>query len=127
MPAGRPRLYSSPEEMQEKLNDYYADCELREAPLTIPGMAYFLGFEDRHSISEYANFPEFTATIKKARMKVEQQRVENLVSGKGSTPGQIFDLKNNFDYKDKQETEFSGAIDLTGKSDAELAAIINKG
>jgi hypothetical protein len=95
-------------EFERLCDEYFNDCDNREAPYTIPGLAYYLGFESRFSILNYKGKPKFDHTIKKARARIEQQRVENLVAGKGSAPGQIFDLKNNFDYKDKVETETYG-------------------
>lgn len=91
-------------------DEYFDDCDRREAPYTIPGLAYYLGFESRFSIIDYKGKPKFSHTIKRARARIERQRVENLVAGKGSTPGQIFDLKNNFDYKDKQEVDTNQSI-----------------
>ena len=111
--AGRPLKYEPDPEgvkaFSKKCDEYFVDCDLREAPYTIPGLAYFLGFLDRHSVINYTGKPAFYATLKAARSRIERQRVENLVSGKGSCPGQIFDLKNNFDYKDKIETAVTGA------------------
>jgi len=44
----------------------------------------------------------------------------------GNLGAQVFYLKNRDrdNWKDRQELEHSGAIDLSGKTDAELAAII---
>ena len=95
--------YTDVELFAQKCDEYFEDCDRREAPYTIPGLAYFLGFADRHSVLNYIGKPEFLATLKAARSRIERQRVENLILGNGSTPGQIFDLKNNFDYTDKTE------------------------
>ena len=131
MPAGRPRLFNSPEEMQVKIEEYFKTCdeatkqvlvkqengsqkvEEINSPLryTVPGLAYHLGFCDRHGPSEYAtDYPEFSATIHRARLRIEQQRVQD-----GAAPdtrnsnGIKFDLANNFKYKDLQTIEIANA------------------
>ena len=110
---GRPRLFSSPEALQEKADEYYSDCVDREAPLTIQGLVYFMGFDDRHALSEYEKYDGFSSTIKRIRNKIEAQKAENLISAKGNVTGLIFDLKNNHGWKDKRETEHSGGMKIT--------------
>ncbi|WP_333664712.1 terminase small subunit [Desulfobacter postgatei] len=105
---GRPMMWPDPEALDIAIAEYFADCDERGAPYTIPGLAYSLGFIDRRALIAYAGRPEFSDTIKRARARIERQRVENLVAGNGSTPGQIFDLKNNFGYADKIESTISG-------------------
>jgi hypothetical protein len=111
-PEGRPRLIPSPEVMQAKADEYFADCEIRVKPPTMAGLCYWLGFADRHSISEYEKFKEFTATVKRLRLRIEQDRSENLIAKDKFTPGLIFDLKNNHGWVDKQEVEHSGNIGI---------------
>jgi hypothetical protein len=119
---GRPPKYSDdPEDVKlfaQKIDDYFLDCDKREKPYTIPGLAHYLGFESRFSILNYEGKPAFINTVKKARTKIESQRVENLVSGRLNPAGMIFDLKNNFDYRDKQELELSGEVMLSDKLSA---------
>ena len=45
---------------------------------------------------------EFSDTIKKAKLKVENYLEKHLITD-SSTTGIIFNLKNNFGWKDKQE------------------------
>lgn len=45
----------------------------------------------------------------------------------GDTPSMIFWLKTRGEWSEKKSIELSGSIDLTGKTDAELKAIIDKG
>ena len=40
-------------------------------PATITGLALFLGFNDRQSLYDYQEKPEFTCIVKKARTIVE--------------------------------------------------------
>lgn len=114
---GRPRKFTEPEIMQKKIDAYFAECDDHGEPYTIPGLAYALGFVDRQAVSHYETYPEFSPTIKRARLRIERQRNSGLVLGTGSAAGHIFDLKNNFGWKDKQEVEHSG--NLTVKMDSE--------
>ena len=67
----------------------------------------------------YEEREEFVDTIKKAKQKVLNQLEENLVSGKGSTPGIIFNLKNNYNWVDKQEIKAEVDQDITINIDIE--------
>lgn len=131
MPAGRPPKYETVEEVQEIIDAYFADggnayMKVGDAMIynpTMAGLAYELDLS-RQGLLEYKNKDEFSDTIKRAKAKVEIHLEQRL--GGNAVTGTIFNLKNNFGWKDKTETELSGAIDLSGKSDEELAAIINK-
>lgn len=86
-----------------------------EVPVpTITGLCLYLGFESRQSFYEYEQKPEFTYTIKKARLLIETEYEEMLQAG--NTSGAIFALKN-FGWTDRQEidqkTEHSGEIKHT--------------
>jgi hypothetical protein len=136
---GRPRMYKSPEEIQAKIDEYFEYCDNRQVikqvedkdgtikdqainipePYTIAGLAYYLGFTDRRSVTEYGNlYPEFSDTIKRAKLRIERQRSERLVQGFGSVPGMIFDLKNNFGWKDEHKHEVKTISTIT-KQDIE--------
>lgn len=80
---------------------------------TITGLCLYLGFESRQSFYEYEQKPEFTYTIKKARLLIETEYEEMLQAG--STSGAIFALKN-FGWTDRQEIDqnltHSGGIEI---------------
>jgi hypothetical protein len=119
---GRKRLFSSPEAMEAKAEEYFAYCANRTKEIYveklgdhivisdpetpgIAGLCYFLGFEDRHGLAEYASlYPEFSATCRKIRLRVES-KVENRLNEAKNPVGAIFNLKNNFAWKDKQEVD----------------------
>ena len=42
--------------------------------------------------------------------RIETQRVEKYLSGKQNIIAAIFDLKNNFGYRDKQDIDIKGDI-----------------
>jgi len=103
-PGGRPLKFKTPEELENAVNQYFAECEVKEKPKTMSGLALALGI-DRKTLVNYSNKDEYFHTIKRARQIVEQQNEEMLVSGKGSATGIIFNMKNNFGWVDKTEQE----------------------
>lgn len=100
----RPKLYSSVEDMQKKIDEYFVMCDEKEKPYTMSGLAYALDM-DRRSLLNYSKDEQFFPTIKKAREKVEQQLEENALSGKANATFTIFNLKNNYGWRDNIEVE----------------------
>ncbi len=120
MAGGRPLKFKSAEELQDKIDEYFAYCDNRmtniyskelgdniqiniPAPYTMSGLAYALDI-DRRTLLNYSKKDEFFPTIKKARAKVEEFAETQLYEGK-SPAGVIFNLKNNFEWKDKSEVD----------------------
>jgi hypothetical protein len=120
-PVGHPPIFNNPEEMKEKIDAYFAQCDARKVerfdkegkvylaahpePYTMAGLAFALNV-DRQTILNYGKKEEFFGTIKKARMKVEMDVERRLMETTNQT-GAIFNLKNNFGWVDKQETSLS--------------------
>lgn len=139
-PGGRPLLFATVEELQAKVDSYFemggpawikAGEDYTYAP-TMSGLALHLGV-DRKTITNYANKDEFFPTIKKARAKVEEALEQRLYGQ--SVAGVIFNLKNNFDWSDKQElahTSPDGSmtprpLDMTKLPPEALEAIVKAG
>lgn len=102
---GNVPYYHTPEEMQEKINAYIAECEDREDYVTITGLCYYLGFESRQSFYDYEKKEAFSYTVKRARLFIESDYEQKL--RKYGRSGDIFGLKN-FGWTDKQEIEHTG-------------------
>jgi hypothetical protein len=117
MGAGRPPLFSSALELQEKIDEYFdksegqlieadnedeEDIKVRGYNITITGLALYLGFESRQSIYDYEERGEYSYIIKRARLQVENAYESNLYS-KNPT-GSIFALKN-MGWRDRTEVE----------------------
>lgn len=109
-PGGRPPKYKAKEEMQKKIDEYFKKCDMMNEPYTVTGLAMALDM-DRKSLINYQEKDEFFHTIKNAKMKVEEYLERRLIKD-SSVTGIIFNLKNNYDWRDKQEIEHSGAIKL---------------
>lgn len=114
---GRPRIFKTVEDMQTAIDEYFTYCDNRVVqgydnktneqfayispePYTMAGLAYHIGM-DRRSLINYKERTEFFPAIKDAREKVEMD-IERRMNDKGTfTPGLIFNLKNNFQWKDE--------------------------
>lgn len=107
---GRPRIIDSPEQMQELADAYFIDREAMGKPPTMAGLCYALGFSERHALSAYEKYDGFSTTVKRLRLRVEQDRSEQLVMKDTFSPGQIFDLKNNHGWQDKSEVVVTGNL-----------------
>jgi len=109
MPAGRPLKFKTPEELQEKIDAYFDYCDSFQdsngvpvKPYTICGLALWLDV-DRETLTNYEKRDEFFGTVKKAKLRVEQQLEEKLHGN--CVTGLIFNLKNNFGWKDRSEQD----------------------
>ncbi len=148
MKLGRPPKYETPEEMQHIIDLYYLACrvhqtdnaellidlsdddlltvnDIEDVVPSISGLAYTLGMSTE-AFRNYGEKDDFLATVKRAKQRVEMS-LEQRLAGNAVT-GSIFSLKNNFGWKDKTEQALSGAlgvVDLTGKTDKELQAIVS--
>lgn len=109
----RPRKYNNCLDLDAACELYFEDCEEKQRHPTISGLALALGFKNRRSITDYKDNKEFSHTIKKARLYVESYLENQLYSG--SVAGVIFNLKNNFGWKDKTEVDTKTDGELTIK------------
>lgn len=122
---GRPPKYKSKEEIEEKIEQYFKDCEghaltdnegntvynkwgypviVDRKPPTVTGLALALGFSTRSSLLNYQGKKEFMNTITRAKSRVEQYAEERLFD-KDGTSGAQFSLRNNFKGWDADKKE----------------------
>ena len=102
-PPGRPRIIGSPEEFDQKVDEYVASCAANEEPVTFTGMALALGFNSRQSFYDYRGYDDgrFSASVKRAQCLVEHEYEKALRTDR-SAGGPIFALKN-YGWSDRQE------------------------
>lgn len=106
MTAGRPRIVKTPEDLQNKVDEYFKLIDESGKPPTASGLARFCGFLSRQSIYDYAELSEeFSYTVKEALLRIEEFAESRLYSQ--SPTGAIFWLKNK-GWKDRSEIEHSG-------------------
>ena len=105
---GRPPKFTDPDILDDMVDGYIAECEVSEEPLTITGLALYLGFSDKCSLYDYQKKDEFSHSIKRARTLVENGYEKRLGEGAGS----IFALKN-FGWTDRQDLNLSGQVGVS--------------
>lgn len=114
---GQPMKFKTPEELEEKIQEYYIWAKDNKKHITVTGLAWFLD-TDRITLLRYENMIDselyksisddvkvkYCNSIKRAKAKIESE-YEELLYNKNSSVGAIFTLKNNYGYVDKQEIE----------------------
>ena len=106
---GRPLKFETVEIMQDLLNAYFDNVPDNE--WTITGLALALD-TSRETLMDYEEKDEFSDTVRAAKSRVESYTVQRLFMN--NPTGSIFNLKNNFNWKDKQEIEHSGDMSNNG-------------
>lgn len=123
---GRPPKYKTVEELQEKIEEYFDFCDNKTKkiyseklgemmvadpePYTMSGLAYALNLS-RQGLVEYKEKDQFSDAIKRARDRVEKDLDRRLNDKALFTPGLIFNLKNNFNWREKTETDLTSGGD----------------
>lgn len=107
MPAGRPLKFQSPEALQAQVDAYFAERLASDKPISITGLALALD-TTRETLCNYGERDEFTDTVRRAKMFVEQFYEERLPFANATGP--IFALKN-FGWKDSQDMNLGGQKD----------------
>lgn len=134
MPAGRPPIFKTSEELQTLVDSYFDDLPTKEIHLgdgrtielhvaTITGLTLHLGFSDRASFYDYEKRPEFSHTIKTARTRIENDYEMQLRTQSAGHAGTIFGLKN-LGWKD--QTERKVTLDVTDMTDDQLTSRIRE-
>ena len=113
---GRPEIYSTREELEKDIESYYKYCVENEQPLTVIGLACYLNMT-RETLNQYQKKEKFSDTIKKAKARIEMDINIGLLKGHYNSTGAIFNLKNNFGWRDRQEhkVEQDGNITINVK------------
>jgi hypothetical protein len=130
----RPLKYQTVKELEKAIDAYFDYCDNRTKeihseklgdmivpdpePYTMSGLALAIGLS-RQGLIDYRNRDTFLDAIKQARARVEAD-VERRMNDKNTfTPGLIFNAKNNFGWKDKQEVDnnIKGALEVSWKGE----------
>lgn len=114
---GRPPKYTSKEQIEGLIEDYFKECEgvpffdedgkplvtdkgyvvykIHPKPPTVTGLALALGFNSRQALLNYQGKKEFNDTITRAKSYVEEYAERRLFDRDG-VQGAKFSLINNF-------------------------------
>jgi len=126
---GRPLKFKKVLDLEKAINKYFKSCWRQKVdmfgnpvfikdekgkktkkkvleqfkPFTVTGLAVALG-TTRETLIDYEAKDKFSDTIKRAKEMCHGYAEEQLFIGRNPT-GAIFNLKNNYGWKDKQEVE----------------------
>lgn len=106
------KKYKDEKELKTLIDKYFLDCEDRKVPYTMSGLAYAIGI-DRTTLINYGKDELFSTLIKNAKDKVEAQLEENALMGKSNATFTIFNLKNNYGWKDQQEVKTTNEVSFS--------------
>lgn len=104
---GRAFLYDDPLVLKERIEDYFVVMKEENRPPTMSGLAVHLNISRSTLINYEKHYPsnkDLFHAIKFARARVESSLDEKIVSGMPAT-GLIFNLKNNFGWKDQMQLD----------------------
>ena len=118
---GRPRKYSSPEEMEQIINDYFRDCEDRGEPKTIYGLALALDLT-YEGLMGYSARDDYSGLIKRAKEEIIREVETRGHLSKTNPAFAIFWLKNVAKWADKSEVEMTNRVSLSVADDIEDTA-----
>lgn len=124
---GKPLKFKSPEELAKRIDEYFHYCDTHTTievmkngervevpdpkPYTVSGLAYYLGTTRRTLLDYEAKNDEYFHTIRAAKAKIEAFVEESLWTPK-IAQGVVFNLKNNFGWKEQQDINMSGDLDI---------------
>ena len=111
---GRPLKFKTVKELQKKIDEYFAERDSKRLPYTVSGLALALD-TNRQTLLEYQGEvagrekkdPGYADTIKRAKLKCEEYAESMLYLGKNAA-GPIFNLKNNYGWKDEKQLKQTG-------------------
>lgn len=96
--------YKDEKELEKGIEEYFEDCNKREKPYTMSGLAVWLGIT-RQTLVNYGKTDKFFPLIKKAKERVQAQIEENAIDGTFNTTFAIFSLKANYKWDDGNKVQ----------------------
>lgn len=125
---GRPLRFNDAAGLELLIRQYLEYCEVKDKPLTMSGLALWLGIS-RQTLVNYSYRDAFFDTISEARALVEADMEERMLANKSNATASIFSLKNNFKWTDKQEIEAKNTnvnqnIDMSNLSTSDLKELL---
>lgn len=119
---------SDPEQVEERINDYFRRCVERDLKPTVAGLSSSLGIS-RGTFADWCSGrlrrDTHTDTVKRAKQILEEMMESYMQNGKINPVAGIFLMSNNFGYKQKVEVRAEATPAeslLAGKSAEELQA-----
>lgn len=115
----RPLKFETVEDLQKQIDLYYLSCYDADGkkikPYTVTWLANFLDVDRKTLINYERKDDKFFHAIKRAKSKVEEDIEIGALTNQYNATSAIFNLKNNFDWKDKSEVDNNNTWEVTIK------------
>lgn len=98
-PGGRPRMYETPAEFDEKVEAYYQYCQNHPTePIALYGLILFMGFSGYESFYRYREYDGFSESVTRARSLVMYGYERNMLTTRNAAAGKVLGAmdKKNF-------------------------------
>ncbi len=119
---------SNVDELLRAIEDYFDNCDDQGMSYTLAGLQYYLGVIDKQLLwgeqvsksiepqktVKLYNSPDVRRALQVARLRIQAQRATQLLDDEKNTQAQIFDLKANFAWVDKQGLEVTSPDNSVG-------------
>ena len=106
---GRPPKFKTPDELREKIENFFIQCIEKKKVPTKGGLAIALD-TTRETLGDYEKKKDYSDALKSAYLFIEENWVQKLAGS--NVAGTIFYLKNAFkdNWRDKQEIEIKETL-----------------
>jgi hypothetical protein len=102
-------VFTDPIQFKSDVEKYFADCEQDNRRTSALGLANHLGTLVR-TLHNYKARPGFGEVLELAKQRMEEQAYQRLENRDYATAGVIFNLTNNYGWKQPNQIEHSGSI-----------------
>lgn len=100
----RERVYKTPEDLENKIEEYFEDCDIKERPYTWDGLSLFLKIH-RATLYRYGEREDYADIVEFARLRISDELQVKTLQGEYDKTMAIFTLKNFAGMSDKVENE----------------------
>lgn len=98
---GSRRTIETLEDLERMIDEYFAWADYKDYPYTVADLCLYLGLWTTSGLITYEGYSDaHYAAIKMAKLVIEAQRTRELLRLKTTPVGHIFELKNNFGWRD---------------------------
>lgn len=115
---GRPPKYTA-NQMQEKIDQYFAEMEEQHKMPSFCALALYLGYYSERALQRYiedssyekSNKQDLVQTVTRARERIKAANIDALYD-RDMTRGAQFVLQNGFGWSEKQEIKHDAVINV---------------
>ena len=104
------RKYTNPKDLENTIQTYFEQMRAEKRPLTITGLCIAVGFKSRQTLLDYEEKEQYGHLIREAKMRC-QNYAEELLFQNRNVYGVIFNLTNNYGWRNRMDVVTEGKYD----------------